>query len=41
MTDYAGLLKILTDSKIEYVVVGGVAAKAHGSARFTVDVDVV
>lgn len=41
MTDYAGLLRILTESKIEYVVVRGVAAKAHGSARFTVDVDIV
>ena len=41
MTDYAALLRLLADSKIEYVVVGGVAAKAQGSARFTVDVDVV
>jgi hypothetical protein len=41
MTDYAGLLRLLTDKKVEFVVVGGVAAKAHGSARFTVDVDIV
>lgn len=41
MTDYAGLLKVLANNKIEFIVVGGVAAKAHGSARFTVDVDVV
>lgn len=41
MTDYAGLLRIPTESGIEYVVFGGVAAKAHGSARFTVDVDIV
>jgi hypothetical protein len=41
MTDYAKLLRLLADNKIEYVVVGGVAAKAQGSARFTADVDVV
>jgi predicted nucleotidyltransferase len=41
MTDYAGLLRLLAESNIEFIVVGGVAAKAHGSARFTVDVDVV
>ena len=41
MTDYAGLLRLLTEFKIEYVVVGGVAAKAERLARFTVDVDVV
>jgi predicted nucleotidyltransferase len=41
MTDYAGLLRVLANNKIEFIVVGGVAAKAHGSARFTVDVDVV
>jgi predicted nucleotidyltransferase len=41
MTDYAALLRLLAESKIEFIVVGGVAAKAHGSARFTIDVDVV
>ncbi|MEX2317318.1 MAG: hypothetical protein WD669_09220 [Pirellulales bacterium] len=41
MTDYAGLLRLLAEKRIEYFVVGGVAAKAHGSARFTADVDIV
>lgn len=41
MTDYAGLLRLLAESKIEFIVVGGVAATAHGSARFTADVDLV
>ena len=41
MTDYAGLLRLLAERNIEYIVVGGVAAKAHGSARFTADVDIV
>ena len=29
------LLNRLTDYEVEYLVVGGVAALAHGSARFT------
>jgi hypothetical protein len=41
MTDYVGLLRLLANNNIEFVVVGGVAAKAQGSARFTVDVDIV
>ncbi len=41
MTDYEGLLRLLAERSIEYIVVGGVAAKAHGSARFTADVDIV
>jgi len=31
MTDYAGLLRLLAQSAIEFIVVGGVAAKAQGS----------
>ena len=40
-TDYAGLLRLLARSGTEFIIVGGVAAKAHGSARFTNDVDIV
>jgi hypothetical protein len=29
------MLKGLTDAKIEFVVIGGVAARAHGSPRIT------
>lgn len=35
-----GMLKGLTDAKIEFVVIGGVAARAHGSPRITEDLDV-
>lgn len=41
MTDFAALLRALCDSKVEFVLVGGVAAIAHGSGRHTLDVDVV
>lgn len=41
MTNYAGLLQLLVGARIEFLVVGGVAATVHGSARFTADVDIV
>lgn len=41
MTHYADLLKCLSLGGVRFIVVGGVAAFAHGSARFTADVDVV
>ncbi|HEX8236376.1 MAG TPA: hypothetical protein VF600_10495 [Abditibacteriaceae bacterium] len=41
MTDYAALLQALLDAEIEFIVIGGLAAMAHGSPRFTQDVDVV
>jgi predicted nucleotidyltransferase len=41
MTDFAGLLRCLAEVGVEYVVVGGAAATAHGSARLTQDLDVV
>jgi len=41
MTDFKALLRALTDAGVEFIVVGGVAATVHGSARLTRDVDVV
>jgi predicted nucleotidyltransferase len=41
MTDFEGLLRLLAEGKVEFIVVGGVAATAHGIARNTKDVDVV
>jgi predicted nucleotidyltransferase len=41
MTDFPALLRALAAAGVEYIVVGGAAATAHGSARLTVDVDVV
>ena len=41
MIDYKRLLTVLIDEKVEFVIVGGVAATLHGSARLTSDLDVV
>jgi predicted nucleotidyltransferase len=41
VTDFKGLLEALADAGVEFVLVGGLAAVAHGSARLTQDVDVV
>lgn len=39
-TDFEGLLRTLTDHKVEFVVIGGVALVLHGSARLTFDLDI-
>lgn len=41
MTDIEALLQALNQYQVEYIVVGGVAALAHGSARLTQDLDIV
>jgi hypothetical protein len=41
MTRLDALLRNLTSSRVAYIVVGGVAATIHGSARFTRDLDIV
>jgi len=41
MTDFAGLLQILVRGGVEFILVGGAAATAHGSARLTLDLDLV
>ena len=41
MTDFEGLLRALADGHVQFILVGGVAARAHGSARLTQDLDVV
>jgi hypothetical protein len=41
MTDFGQLLAALTGAGVEFVVIGGFAATAHGSAHVTVDLDVV
>lgn len=35
------ILSVLTKSGVEFILIGGLAGMAHGSARATVDVDVV
>jgi hypothetical protein len=39
VTDFAKLLGVLHDARVECIVVGGLAATIHGSARLTQDVD--
>ena len=41
MTQFSELLKVMSQGSIEFIVVGGVAAAAHGAARTTLDLDLV
>jgi len=41
MMDFSSLLHALVDQKVEFIIVGGVAATLHGSARVTQDLDIV
>ena len=38
--DLERLLRALVDGKVDFVVIGGVAAVLHGSARLTFDLDI-
>ena len=41
VTDFQGLLTALLEARVEFILVGGVAALGHGSVRLTTDLDVV
>ena len=41
MNDFERLLVALRSAEVSFVIIGGVAATVHGSARLTSDVDVV
>ncbi len=41
MIDFAGVLRALSEAGVRFIIVGGAAATAHGSARLTQDLDVV
>ncbi len=41
MTDFPALLEALGAAGVEFIVIGGIAATAHGSAHVTLDLDVV
>ena len=41
MTDFERLLETLRSNGVDFVIVDGVAATLHGSARLTSDLDVV
>jgi hypothetical protein len=40
VTDFKKLLEVLTDHRVEFIVIGGVALIAHGHARLTEDLDI-
>jgi len=40
MTQLEQLLAALSDAGVEFIIVGGVAARAHGSSRLTDDIDI-
>jgi predicted nucleotidyltransferase len=40
-TNFAELIRLLVNNGVEFIIVGGAAATAHGSARLTEDLDVV
>jgi len=39
--DYRQLILALVESKVQFIIVGGIAAVVHGSARATFDLDIV
>ena len=41
MIDYPALLRALHEHGVRFIIVGGAAATAHGSARLTQDLDIV
>ena len=41
MTDFPALLQLLCRQEVEFIIIGGLAAVAHGSARATLDLDLV
>jgi len=41
MTNFRAVLETLVGADVKFIVIGGVAAVAHGTARLTLDVDVV
>ena len=41
MTDFRQLIPLLVNSQVQFIIVGGAAATAHGSARLTEDLDIV
>ncbi len=41
MKELAKVIAVLLHGKVEFILIGGLAAAAHGTARVTYDVDVV
>jgi hypothetical protein len=40
-TDFRGLIETLARARVDFIVIGGVAATLHGAARATLDLDLV
>lgn len=40
-TDFGGIVELLASAGVEVVVIGGLAAQAHGAARLTQDADFI
>jgi len=41
VTDFSTLIRLLVENGVKFIIVGGAAATAHGSARLTLDLDIV
>ena len=41
MTDFEAVIRAFSEAGVELVIVGGLAATIHGSARLTQDIDFV
>lgn len=41
VTEIPAVLDVLWNARVDFIVIGGVAANAHGSARVTYDIDVL
>lgn len=39
--DLLGLIRVLCDAHVDFIIVGGVAANVHGALRTTLDLDVI
>jgi hypothetical protein len=41
MTDFRELIRVLAKAPVEFIIVGGLAATIHGSARLTKGLDII
>ena len=41
MSDYRTAIRTLAEARVDFIIIGGIAATLHGAARATYDVDVV
>jgi len=41
VANFASVVELLSDAKVELILIGGLAAQAHGSARLTQDIDFI